>query len=65
MRRDRPEVPIILLSAYLTLPQEHIDAVNLFLTKADTPAKFLGHVSQVLQAKESAMERLHGGIQPQ
>ena len=65
MRRNRPEVPIILLSAYVALPQEDIDGVNLFLTKADTPAKFLGHVSRVLQAKESAMERLHGRIQPQ
>jgi CheY-like chemotaxis protein len=58
MRRNRPGVPIILLSAYVTLPQKDVDMVNLFLTKADPPAKFLDHVSRVLQSKESEMERL-------
>lgn len=48
MRRIRPEVPIILLSAYVALPQEHVDKVDLFLTKADPPAAFLQHVGRLL-----------------
>ncbi|MEO8727627.1 MAG: response regulator [Acidobacteriaceae bacterium] len=48
LRRMRPEVPIILLSAYVALPQEHVDKVDLFLTKADPPSAFLQHVGRVL-----------------
>ena len=58
MRQRRPEVPIILLSAYVALPQDHIDLVNLFLTKADPPAIFLDHVSRVLQSKEPATKSI-------
>lgn len=37
MREIRPDVPIILLSAYFTLPQESLELADAFLTKGDPP----------------------------
>jgi CheY-like chemotaxis protein len=53
MRRARPGVPIILLSAYMTLPPEYVGAVNMYLTKADPPLQFLSRVKSLLAYRTS------------
>lgn len=35
MRAAKPEVPIVLLSAYMALPQEVTDLVNIYMTKGE------------------------------
>ena len=37
MRRRRPGVPIVFLSAYFSLPQEAMQVADAFLTKGDPP----------------------------
>jgi CheY-like chemotaxis protein len=41
MRDKNPSVPIILLSAYVTLPEEHVALVDVYLTKGDSTEKLL------------------------
>jgi len=37
MRRRRPDVPIVFLSAYFSLPPEALEVADAFLTKGDPP----------------------------
>jgi CheY-like chemotaxis protein len=48
MRRLRPEVPIILLSAYINLPPEVIEMVDCTILKGDGPEILLTKVRDVL-----------------
>lgn len=41
MRRERPEVPIMLLSAYINLPTEVITLVDVTLLKGEGPQELL------------------------
>lgn len=50
MRRLRPEVPIILLSAYINLPPEVIRMVDCTIVKGDGPETLLTKVRDVLQS---------------
>ena len=49
MRRLRPAVPIILLSAYVNLPPEVIRMVDCTIIKGDEPENLLTRVRDVLQ----------------
>lgn len=48
MRRLRPEVPIILLSAYINLPPEVTRTVDCTILKGDGPQVLLGKVRELL-----------------
>jgi CheY-like chemotaxis protein len=48
MRRLKPEVPIILLSAYINLPLEVIRTVDSTILKGDGPSVLLAKVREVL-----------------
>lgn len=48
MRRLRPRVPIILLSAYVNLPPEITRTVNCTILKGDGPEVLLGKVRELL-----------------
>lgn len=50
MRLRRPQVPILLLSAYVGLPQELVSMVDLLATKGDGPEDLLAKVQLLLQA---------------
>ena len=56
MRRLRPKVPIILLSAYLNLPPEVTGLVNMTILKGDGPDVLLAKVRQVLPAGPEGAE---------
>jgi CheY-like chemotaxis protein len=48
LRTIRPDVPILLLSAYLTLPEEVLRAVDLNLLKGEGPEELLGKVALLI-----------------
>lgn len=41
MRRERPEIPIMLLSAYINLPAQVVDLVDVTLLKGEGPEALL------------------------
>lgn len=48
MRRRRPEVPIIFLSAYFSLPAAALELANAFITKGDPPDVLIHKIEQLL-----------------
>ena len=53
MRRERPEVPIMLLSAYINLPAEVVALADVTLLKGEGPAELLDKLSLMLRASRS------------
>lgn len=56
MRRLRPEVPIILLSAYIDLPPEVIQMVDWTILKGDGPEILLTKVREVLPQRAGSTD---------
>ncbi len=48
MRRRRPEVPIIFLSAYFSLPPESLELADAFITKGDPPDVLIQKIEQLV-----------------
>ncbi|MGA8108000.1 MAG: response regulator [Acidobacteriaceae bacterium] len=48
MRRERPQVPIMLLSAYINLPAEVVTLVDMTLLKGEGPVELLDKLRQML-----------------
>ena len=48
MRRRRPEVPIIFLSAYFSLPPAALELANAFITKGDPPDVLIHKIEQLV-----------------
>ncbi len=48
MRRLRPDVPIIFLSAYFSLPAAALELANAFITKGDPPDVLIKKIKQLL-----------------
>jgi CheY-like chemotaxis protein len=48
MRKHRPEVPILLLSAYVNLPPEVVEMVDFTVLKGEGPAELLIKVKRML-----------------
>lgn len=48
IRECRKEVPIILLSAYVTLPEEHVALVDAYLTKGESTENLLATIRRLL-----------------
>ncbi len=53
MRRERPEVPIMLLSAYINLPAEVVTLVDVTLLKGEGPLELLEKLRSMLGAAGS------------
>ncbi|MGH9588476.1 MAG: response regulator [Acidobacteriaceae bacterium] len=51
LRRMRPNVPIILLSAYVNLPREVVDAVDCTVVKGDNPETLLNRIRELLSSQ--------------
>lgn len=47
MRRIRPEIPIVFLSAYVTLPDEHMEFVDAYITKGESTDKLLATIRRL------------------
>lgn len=48
MRRQRPEIPILLLSAYINLPSDLIELVDMTVLKGDGPEKLIEKIREML-----------------
>lgn len=48
LRKRRPDVPIIFLSAYFSLPPEALELANAFITKGDPPDSLLEKIEQLM-----------------
>jgi CheY-like chemotaxis protein len=48
MRRRRPSVPIVFLSAYFSLPPEALDLADAFITKGDPPDVLIERIQHLL-----------------
>lgn len=48
MRRRRPDVPIIFLSAYFSLPAADLELANAFITKGDPPDILIRKIEQLM-----------------
>jgi CheY-like chemotaxis protein len=48
MKRLKPHVPILMLSAYVDLPRETLALVDMYLTKGDGPLIMLKAVAELL-----------------
>ncbi len=48
MRRRRPEVPIVFLSAYFSLPAAALELANGFITKGDPPNVLIDKIEQLI-----------------
>ena len=55
MKRIRPNVPIILLSAYIDLPDELLTLVNKSLTKAEDPIVLLTIIEELLDSTSQSI----------
>jgi CheY-like chemotaxis protein len=48
MRRRRPGVPIVFLSAYFSLPSEALEVADAFITKGDPPDVLIEKIQNLL-----------------
>jgi len=48
LRRRRPGVPIIFLSAYFSLPAADLELANAFITKGDPPDVLIDKILQLV-----------------
>ena len=53
MRRLRPNVPLLLVTAYLDLPPQAVVMFDAVITKGESPLRLLQEIEQVLQQKSS------------
>lgn len=53
LKRLRRDTPIIMLSAYVALPDEVLEHVELFVQKGQQPEVFLGKIEQLLGASSN------------
>lgn len=56
MRRVRPEVPILLLSAYINLPADVVSAVDCTILKGNGPEVLLARLREVLPKGADTIE---------
>lgn len=48
IRKTHPNVPIIFLSAYFSLPPEALELANAFITKGDPPDALIDKIEQLM-----------------
>jgi CheY-like chemotaxis protein len=49
MKQSKPKVPIILLTAYVTLPDSVMQSVDAFIVKGGSPEVLLGKIAELTQ----------------
>lgn len=54
MRQVKPDIPILLLSAYIGLPSEVLSTVDMYMTKGEGPPVLLQKLSSLLQPLNNA-----------
>jgi CheY-like chemotaxis protein len=59
MRRERPEIPIMLLSAYINLPTEVVQLANVTVLKGEGPRELLEKLRAMLHSAGTS-----GAVEP-
>lgn len=54
MRQAKPDIPILLLSAYIGLPPEVLSTVDMYMTKGEGPPVLLQKLGSLLQPLSNA-----------
>lgn len=49
MKQAKPEVPIILLTAYISLPESVVQSVDAFIVKGNSPEVLLNKIAELTQ----------------
>jgi CheY-like chemotaxis protein len=57
LRRLRPQTPIILLSAYVTLPENHVALVDGYVTKGESTEALLAMVGRLMETGSQEVGR--------
>lgn len=60
LRSERPQVPIMLLSAYINLPPETTALADMTVLKAGEPTEFLARIEQLLETDRARLNLQHG-----
>lgn len=61
MRQLKPHVPILMLSAFVDLPEGALKQVDAFVVKGDTPQVLLGQLSELLSRGTRSRAENAGG----
>jgi len=59
MKRLKPSIPILMLSAYVDLPRETLALVDMYLTKGEGPLIMLKAIAELL-ARTQTSKAVHG-----
>src|SRR5271170_6631808 len=57
MRKQRPDVPILVLSAYINLPPEVVQMVDFTVLKGEGPAELLTKIRRMLDNRRGNVDR--------
>ena len=49
MKQRRPGIPILMLSAFITLPEQATENTDAYVVKGDAPKKLLGTIDKLLK----------------
>jgi PAS domain S-box-containing protein len=60
MRRRKPAIPIVMLSAYMDLPKNVTRLVDAYVTKGESPTNLLNQLEHVLKARTHHHSDLEG-----
>lgn len=57
IRKLRPATPILLLSAYVTLPDDHVKMVDAYVTKGESTEKLLATIRRLIAYRKEGGQR--------
>lgn len=57
MKRRKPAVPILMLSAYVDLPDESLRCVDKYITKSEPPPVLLDTLAELLNPRQKFISR--------
>ena len=60
MKHSKPEIPIMLLSAHDTLPKAALRKVDAFISKGESPKKFVAAVNNLVRCGDFFSRWLQG-----
>ncbi len=55
VRKFRPELPVLLLSAYFSIPEETLAITNAFVTKGEGPVVLFSKVEELLELRSNSV----------
>lgn len=56
LRKLKPDIPIVMLSAFVDVPQQALAAVDAYITKGQPPTVLLDHVRALLKNRNTGVD---------